>query len=497
MSVQLNISSPKNTYLSISAIGIFFFVVFAFTVLEGLLIRQYLLPHVFLNLHDGLGFMVGGDSKGYHLVAVELAEKIINQGWSSWELRPNTENSRLATPAGIASIAYALFGINPLFFLPFNAVVHAATATILLLTMQSLFAERSPLICLVAIFPFVLFPTAASWTSQLLRDGIFILGAILYLWGWILVTNARYSPLKNLLASLCFTLTGLLIVWAVRSYMMEVYIATTIIITLTISVFVIFENDQRAMTISRVRQLSTVFIFGLGIILVLVSLASIEKYSYLKKAQEMSSRFAKQDANMNTPHELPVEINEFVDQERPNSRCKEKWTESEYAPALLNRIFKSIIMAREGYYADVYKSAGSTIDQKVCINSASDLMRYLPRALQIALLAPFPNQWLDPNSHGQGASRKIAGAEMVVTYIALLGLICLGAGLRKKIEFWIVLSYVLPLLLLLSVVTPNLGALHRQRYGFLMVLIGIGLGLIVQYVLRRKSLRVSKANHLG
>ncbi len=497
MSQQLNISSPKNTHLSITRVVIFFCVVFVFTLLEGLLIRQYLLPHVFVNLHDGLGFMVGGDSKGYHSVAAELAEKIHTQGWSAWELRPSNESTRLATPAGIASVAYALFGSNPLFLLPFNALVHAATATLLFVVMYSLFADRLRSVAIIATLPFVLFPTAASWTSQLLRDGLFILGAILYLWGWILVTTTRDSPIKSLLVGLFLALIGIFTVWTVRSYMMEVYIAITALISLTSGIFIILKNYQKILISSVIKQLLNIITFGLILISILVMLSSIEKYSYLKKAQEMSARFTNQESNIEKIHELSVGAQDFVDHERPNTRCKEKWTEIEYAPALFNRILKSIIMAREGYYADVYKTAGSSIDQKVCINSASDLMRYLPRALQIALLAPFPNQWVDPNSHGQGASRKIAGAEMVVTYIALLGLICLGAGLRKKIELWIVLSYVLPMLLLLSVVTPNLGALHRQRYGFLMVLVGIGLGLIAQYVLRRKSLRVSKANYHG
>ena len=497
MDLRQYINCSNNNHLSLRRIVIFFSAVFTFTLLEGLLIRQYLLPHVFLNLHDGLGFMVGGDSKGYHAVAVELAEKINAQGWSAWELRPNAENTFLATPSGIASILYVLFGNNPLFLLPFNAAVHAATATLLFMTMHSLFANSSHLVAIIATLPFILFPTAVSWTSQLLRDGIFILGASLYLWGWILVTSVRYAPLKNLLLSLCFTIAGIFIMWSVRSYMMEVYIVSTVIISLTIGVFIVSENHQKAMVRRGTTRIYILIIFGVIIISALAVLSTVEKYSYLKKAQELSVRFSNKDLSSKVNSELTSGIQDFVDNERPNTRCKARWVELEYAPAIFNRVLKSMIMAREGYYAYVYRNAGSMMDQMVCINSTSDLIGYLPRALQIALLAPFPNQWFDPNSHGQGASRQIAGAEMVVTYIALLGLICLGTGLRKKIELWIALSYVLPLLLLLSVVTPNLGALHRQRYGFLMVLVGIGLGLIAQYVLRRKSLRVSTANYHG
>ena len=495
MDLSAHINGSQNNHLSFRRIAIFFCVVFAFTLFEGWLIRQYLLPYVFVNLHDGLGFMVGGDAKVYHDVAVQLAEKINALGWSAWELRPNTENASLATPSGIASAVYVLFGSNPLFLLPFNSVVQAATATLLFKTMHSLFADSKCLVAIIATLPFILFPTAVSWTSQLLRDGIFILGAFLYLWGWILIARVRYFSLKTLFISLCFALPGIWIVWAVRSYMCEVYIAITVIIGLCACVMIAASSNRKVVGLGLIRRALGVVIFGFILISVLALLSSIEKYTYLKKAQEMSEIFINKDSNISTTLESPAETQDFIDHERPASRCKERWVEFEYAPSLLNRILKSIIMAREGYYGYIYRNSGSTIDQKVCINSASDLMLYLPRALQIGLLAPFPNQWFDPNSHGQGASRKIAGAEMVVTYIALLGLICLGAGLRKKIELSIVLSYVLPMLLLLSVVTPNIGALHRQRYGFLMVLVGIGLGLIAKYLLSRKAMHVAKANY--
>ena len=133
------------------------------------------------------------------------------------------------------------------------------------------------------------------------------------------------------------------------------------------------------------------------------------------------------------------------------------------------------------------------IDRGECLNSVPDFVAYLPRAFQISLLAPFPNQWFEENSHGGGASRKIAGIEMLITYLALAALVTLSSPIRKKIEYWAIMLFALTMLLLLGIVHPNLGALHRLRYGFLMIVVGLGLALLVDYFYKNRLARNENA----
>ena len=49
------------------------------------------------------------------------------------------------------------------------------------------------------------------------------------------------------------------------------------------------------------------------------------------------------------------------------------------------------------------------------------------------------------------------------------------------------------MLLLLGIVHPNLGALHRLRYGFLMIVVGLGLALLVDYFYKNRLARNENA----
>lgn len=64
------------------------------------------------DLGDGI---ITLDSTGFHAIAVAQAMKIDQFGWNVWELFPSNQS-----PAGIASIFYALIYPTPLVMLPFN-----------------------------------------------------------------------------------------------------------------------------------------------------------------------------------------------------------------------------------------------------------------------------------------------------------------------------------------------------------------------------------------
>ena len=474
--------------------------VFIFTLIEIIAVRTIVLPHLMPQLHAGQGFMAGSDSLGYHELALDLAEKIRIEGWSAWSLRPG----RLATPVGVAAAIYALFGSNPLFLLPFNAFVHALAATFLLLIMRLIFSNYPKAISIIATVPFIIFPTAISWTSQLLKDGIFLLGAFAYFSVWLIIINKSFLFFHKLLYVAVVSIFSALTIMAARSYMIEVFIACTILLTLLASIFTHLQYFRADTGTTQRFQLMTVISLGALQVLILVSIFRPHEQSYLRTNQAISEKFsiiassacADQSPNgcvgNGSSSVLPPQMSSayaFKDLERPNTRCVSKWGDSTIVPPLVNRVVKSMIMTREGFFADTYKSNGSTIDTDICLNSLYDVLNYLPRALQLGLLAPFPSDWFKVNSHGGGASRQLAGIEMIITYVALLGLACFAYRLRRSSEFWISSCFAVSMVILISSVTPNLGALHRLRYGFLLLLVGLGVGLIANHIFYRKQRR--------
>ncbi len=153
---------------------------------------------------------------------------------------------------------------------------------------------------------------------------------------------------------------------------------------------------------------------------------------------------------------------------------RSRWQPSGWLPAPLEARLFTLASIRRGFLA-YYPHAASNIDADVAFWSVGDFVAYLPRALQIGLLAPFPSHWI-----GQGHleattfQRRVTGVEMVGVYLALACLPCAVGRWRRRPELWLLLGLCLGMILIYALVTPNVGSLHRARYGPLMVLVALG-----------------------
>lgn len=444
-----------------------FSTVFLITLLVGIFVRQLLLPYLLPAMHAGSGFMTG-DSIGYHEFAAKIAERIRLEGWGAWQLRPESEIFTLAAPSGIASAIYAAFGTNPLFLLPFNAAVHAASAVLLFRMMQSLFQDKR--VSLIATLPFIFFPTAISWHSQLLKDGIFILGVYAYLAAWIMMAKLKVFSARRLLVMLLLASIGLTIIWTVRSYMLAVLTSTSV----ALGIFLICWSIKARRTLNG--YMVTITGLGLFVVTLLTIVVLINKIDARPTISEWTGQEVKNNVYSGRPLGSGVSSGATSVAEDSPHACR-AWIDSYHVPIVLSRIASKIVIVRGGFYDEIYMSSGSTIDREVCITSFFELVAYIPRAMQLGLLAPFPDQWIKAGSHGGGASRLMVGLEMSLSYVALLALVCCGRRFVNRPEFWMLLGFAVSMIVLYALVTPNLGALHRMRYGFLTLLVGMGIGV--------------------
>jgi hypothetical protein len=125
-------------------------------------------------------------------------------------------------------------------------------------------------------------------------------------------------------------------------------------------------------------------------------------------------------------------------------------------------------------YIRKYPDAGTNIDTNVHFRSLADILAYIPRATLVGFLAPFPLHWFEDAKTAGRASRLVAGLEMVVWYVLLVGflyfLVTGPVDLYSRV--WM-LVYTLSLVLLTALVVTNIGALYRMRFVyFLPILIG-------------------------
>jgi len=128
---------------------------------------------------------------------------------------------------------------------------------------------------------------------------------------------------------------------------------------------------------------------------------------------------------------------------------------------------------RDGF--DVVK-ANSSIDSDVRFSSIADIILYVPRAMQIGLFSPFPNQWLKSGSSEPNTMMKrVAMFEMGLFYLFFLFLLLnLKWVLRRPDVFYVLLVSVF-IIVAYSFFVTNVGNLYRMRFSFLMIVYGISI----------------------
>lgn len=127
----------------------------------------------------------------------------------------------------------------------------------------------------------------------------------------------------------------------------------------------------------------------------------------------------------------------------------------------------------------------SNIDTDIKFSSAKDLLVYIPRAVQVGVLAPFPNMWFtEGTSSVSRFFRLIAAAETVTIYAALLSigfalvLIASGKisiGLERTFAMLALLSFSIVWVGIYALATGNVGSLYRVRFPIMLLWMGLGI----------------------
>ncbi len=387
--------------------------------LVGFFVQFVALPRLFPSLHAGEGLLKGGDWLYFHNLAVKLAEKIRTEGWSAWQLRPEGQ-----APAGIAAFFYVLFIPKPWVLVPLNALLHGSS-TFLLMKIVELFA-RDRRKALLSVLPFWLFPSAMTWYTQIHKDGIAIFGAFLFLYGWgAFFSQDGGRDKKSALLSAFAIFFGGVLIWVVRPYVAEILWFLSIIMAFIVSIWSL-----------SLRRPILPLLFLWGAILFLF------------------------------PFTRGGEGGEAISIE---------WRNALWLPDFFEQKLMGLARTRLAYFSQYDPNLGGNIDWHVSFHSVGDVLRYIPRALEIALFAPFPQHWLTPGTSPAGyITRKIAGVEMLFVYTALLFFLLFLFCRHRDPRIWVLLYFSLSVMLIYALSVPNVGSLYRARYGFLMILVSLG-----------------------
>jgi hypothetical protein len=145
------------------------------------------------------------------------------------------------------------------------------------------------------------------------------------------------------------------------------------------------------------------------------------------------------------------------------------------------RVWGIIGTTRERFIYESRQNAGSIIDAQVNFFSPTDVIKYIPRALEIGYLAPFPSMWLASGYNVGLAGRLLSGVEMAVTYM-IEALACVFMWRRRRrLDAWLLFLTTTTGVLALGIVVVNLGTLYRMRYPFWILIVIMGADTVATF----------------
>ena len=429
-----------------------FSILLFYTIFTSFLIQQILLPNFFPGGVSNQGLLKGFDSIRYHEMSVLLSNKIDTLGWQEWELLPYGERHFVV---GITSIFYTLIAPEAWVMIPINAFIHVLTVFILLRI--ALFFTDKYYIALLAVTPYMFFPSAAFWYSQLLKDGYYNLGAIMFCYGWMYISYIDEKPssksLSILVGPVCILL-GYLLMGLIRTYSLSMMMVLSLLIFLIMIIMLLFSINKKELNWQQYFKKIFLAIFCL------LMIGKIQDYL-------INNEYVYKKNNDGT-------IQQQLDLARVQPINKTFHDDGWFQTMINNKVSK-VTKIRQGYIeTNILKNTKSAIDLDINFKNSTEIFLYTPRALQISFLSPFPNMWFQEGmSKTRTVMRSISMFEMLLAYISYLFFPLIFKYWLNRSEFWIALFYSSSVITLYATVVPNIGTLYRFRYPYLMILISI------------------------
>jgi len=400
----------------------------------------------FLSFHAGLGLWnFAGDSIKYHENAIRVMNFLEKGDYVGWWGVPELWHVKLI------SLDYAVMGANPLLFAPVNAMAWAISVMIVHRIVCEIFPDRQKLAVFSALI-FGLCPSYLLHTTQLLKEPFYVLGIVMMIRGWIgLMSGSRSFSLS------LFVGIGVLLACLNRTFVLLPLI--------------VFSLLGIAVVLLRTRHAWAHVLLAFSL---LVGVYALE--------QERRAVFK-------SPRAAP--LSEMIGLKTHANPEEEQQSVS----SSLWRHFFTVAHSRD-FYNFGYAGAGSNIDSEIRFKEPADVVRYIPRALQVGFFAPFPGHWVEQSKTAGRFSRILAGIEMTGWYTLMLGFAYFLISGKPALEIRVWLSlFCVGMVLLTSLVVTNIGALMRMRFVYFLPIIIGGMEGWARLILWKKGSLSEKRIH--
>ncbi|HSE25578.1 MAG TPA: hypothetical protein VLB68_28195 [Pyrinomonadaceae bacterium] len=381
-----------------------------------------LLPSIFDE--HGIGLPFAMDSVAYRNWASEMVTVWQSQGLSAWFHTQASLHVRLYS-ISFAALGW-LLGHNILAAEVLNLFYYLGILAAVYLLGKEVFNARAAFLAAVLVG---VWPSFLLHTTQLVRDPISTLCLLMILYLMTLLLNREFGRGVAVLFVIALA-TLMTFFWLLRGNMWNIVVVATLLtgVFLTIKMFVIR------------RFLAHQVVMIVVICVIVVVIPSTVKSTSMPNVRPPVTPFA-------------------ISREEYMARRS----------SLISRLILQLEVRRNGF--KVYEGQASNIDSDVALRSVGDVARYLPRAAEIGIFAPFPNFWL--NGPPFMISRVISGVETLLMYALYVFAVIAIWKERRRLSMWLILLVAVTGMISLGLAVINLGALFRLRYFFWILMIVI------------------------
>lgn len=406
---------------------------------------------------DGIMGSFAFDSYEYQEGAVRLAKVLRQGGVAAWAVESAPVHVKLI------SIQFALlgplFGYSTLSAEPFNLFSYLAVVGLTLALGREVGGGGRAGLLAAGIV--ALWPTFLLHTLQLLKDSLFIAGAlalVLCVTTWLTRT---YGPRGAIVTGV---LTGVAI-----SLLLLIRVNFAIVIfTLVLFGFALLVVRQLVeRRLLYWNMLSPLLILAAGVLLLLASNTTRGGQKLKHYPSDGSGQPKAVASNGVQVHSIVSYLPRVRHENAPSQTFTGRLYEASDRAALR-------VGSMRYRFSAFYRESGSNIDPDARIRDMRSLFLYLPRAFEIGWWAPFPAMWVAAGRRVGSIGKLLSGGETLIIYV--FELLALVAVLQppRRLAAWLLLSITVFGVTTLGLVVPNIGALYRFRYTFWVLLIILG-----------------------
>lgn len=396
---------------------------------------------------DGIVGSFAFDSYDYQRGAVRLAEILREDGVRAWGSAREPLHVKLISVEFV--LLGPLFGHSILSAEPLNLLSYLAVVALALALGREVCSPRVGLFSAGAV---ALWPTFLLHTVQLLKDPLFIAGAltlVLCVTTWLTRTYDPRGAVR--LGALMSVIT--LLVLLIR---FNFGIALFALVLLGLVLLVVRQLRERRLLYWNM---------ACPLMLLVASIASMPFYVThpIQKFKRYPSDQGGQPKSLaGAERQVPALVSY-------RSRAPIQRSFPLHFAATDNAARR--VSSLRSRFAASYPDVGSGIDRDVEFRDLTGLILYLPRAFEIGFWAPFPNTWAAPGQRVGSIGRLLSGAETLLIYVCQLLALLAVLQRPRRLASWLLLSVTTFGMTALGLVVPNVGALYRFRYTFWILLI--------------------------